>query len=279
MKTAIIAGVILLMAFGFAFAQQDPDDPGIQDSIIIGSTYVDSGATIGVVPVYFETDDSVMFYHMAISYASADTNIRAQWPHIYFPPFTEWGRDCDTAYCDEQYIDLCGFSDNPINTYGVRVQVMTLAFNISRNAPRQLVPLDTIWDVRNHGTIFGLIDGITEITPGIQRGFIGYGVTGIDEEDTETPRAFSLRQNYPNPFNPSTEIGFSILQDGPISLVIYDLLGRQVRKLLDEPMKAGSYSVIWDGRNGADIDVPSGVYLYRLTSAAFSDTKRMILLR
>jgi flagellar hook assembly protein FlgD len=64
-----------------------------------------------------------------------------------------------------------------------------------------------------------------------------------------------------------------------ISLIIYDLLGRQIRKLLDAPMKAGSYSFIWDGINEAGIDVPSGVYFYRLTTIAYSDTKRMILLR
>ncbi len=64
-----------------------------------------------------------------------------------------------------------------------------------------------------------------------------------------------------------------------ISLIIYDLLARRIRKLLDAPMKAGSYSFIWDGRNDAGADVPSGVYFYRLTSTNYSDTKRMILLR
>jgi hypothetical protein len=83
-----------------------------------------------------------------------------------------------------------------------------------------------------------------------------------------------LDQNYPNPFNPETNFAFRISGDGLVKLSIFDVLGREIATIVNEPMEPGSYSVRWDASKA-----PSGVYYFRLTAGTFTDVKKMILLR
>ncbi len=93
------------------------------------------------------------------------------------------------------------------------------------------------------------------------------------------PVSFFLSQNYPNPFNPSTTIEFSIESNKYVSLIIYNILGRQVRSLVDESMPAGAHSIKWDATNQEGAHVASGVYLYRLTVDDNTQSKKMLLLK
>ncbi len=88
-----------------------------------------------------------------------------------------------------------------------------------------------------------------------------------------------LEQNFPNPFNPSTTLAFSMKDDGNVNLTIYDVAGRRVRELVDEPRRRGAYKVVWDGRNEAGETVASGVYFYKLVASAFTSTKKMTILK
>jgi YVTN family beta-propeller protein len=90
---------------------------------------------------------------------------------------------------------------------------------------------------------------------------------------------FELAQNAPNPFNPSTRIRFTLAEDGPASLVIYDVAGRRVRTLFDESRRANRYTVVWDGRNDHGEMVASGVYFSRLVSGPHHKTRKMLLLK
>ncbi len=95
------------------------------------------------------------------------------------------------------------------------------------------------------------------------------------------PRAFSLSQNYPNPFNPSTTIRYEV-PDGAgerVNLEIFDVRGRKVRTIVDGSKAPGRYSVQWNGRGDGGETLSSGVYLYRLTSGEFEQTRRMLLLK
>lgn len=85
---------------------------------------------------------------------------------------------------------------------------------------------------------------------------------------------YSLEQNYPNPFNPVTTIKYSIKTAGEITLKVYDVLGKEVASLVNENQEPGSYSVNFNAAN-----LPSGIYVYRLTSGNFVDTKKLILLK
>jgi hypothetical protein len=94
------------------------------------------------------------------------------------------------------------------------------------------------------------------------------------------PGSFALHGSRPNPFNPSTRIAYEVPAAAHIRLVVYNLLGQEIARLVDEVKAPGRYQVVWDGRNAQGLGVASGVYLYRLTSGTgFAETKRMTLLK
>jgi hypothetical protein len=110
---------------------------------------------------------------------------------------------------------------------------------------------------------------------------MGEGVTSSVDEPEGQPARLALMQNYPNPFNPTTSIGYSVgavssqrSADSWVRLVVYDLLGREVKVLLDEPKEAGRHEVKWDASGCA-----SGVYVYRLTAGEYVQSRTMVLLR
>jgi len=108
-------------------------------------------------------------------------------------------------------------------------------------------------------------------------------VIPVAEAQAVVPRSFSLSQNYPNPFNSNTIIKFEI--SGPAgeavqaSLNVYNILGEKVKTLFDEAKYPGYHSVTWDGTNQRGEKVASGVYLYRLSTGKYSETKKMTLLK
>ena len=97
--------------------------------------------------------------------------------------------------------------------------------------------------------------------------------TGVTTRDA-VPVISTLLQNYPNPFNPATTIRYTLQEEGPVSLRVYDLLGREVAVLLDGRENAGAHSVVFDGRGLA-----SGVYFYRLETGSFVKTMKLTVIR
>ena len=94
------------------------------------------------------------------------------------------------------------------------------------------------------------------------------------------PETFELSQNYPNPFNPQTQIRFGLPEPTRVRLDIYNVLGQRVRTLMDEEMEAGYHTLMWDGRVSGGSLAASGIYMYRLhTAAGFTDVKRMMLIK
>ena len=93
------------------------------------------------------------------------------------------------------------------------------------------------------------------------------------------PKEFSLGHNYPNPFNPSTTIPFTISEPGLAVVTIYDISGREIRQILNESLRSGFYSTIWDGKNSNGVPVSSGVYYYGLKTKTFNSFKKMILIK
>ncbi len=92
------------------------------------------------------------------------------------------------------------------------------------------------------------------------------------------PQVFALQQNYPNPFNPTTTISFQIPENakGEMVLIIYDMMGRKVRTLVNEPVKTGYYDFKWDGYDDNGVLTASGVYLYRLKAGEFTAIRKMV---
>ncbi|UCH09311.1 MAG: Ig-like domain-containing protein, partial [Fidelibacterota bacterium] len=102
---------------------------------------------------------------------------------------------------------------------------------------------------------------------------------GADANGRNLPNGYALHANFPNPFNPSTTIRFDLPTAAPVSLVVYDLLGRQVIRLVDGYRPAGTAVAIWNGRDGDGREVPTGVYIARLTAPGFSRAIKMLLLK
>ncbi|MEK9137366.1 MAG: T9SS type A sorting domain-containing protein, partial [Bacteroidota bacterium] len=102
--------------------------------------------------------------------------------------------------------------------------------------------------------------------------------TDVQGRGTEAvPGEFALHQNYPNPFNPATTIHFDLPSQGHVKLIVYDLLGREVRTLVNNELPAGYHSVAFDASR--QVGMASGVYFYRLASQGYVVTRRMLLLR
>jgi len=102
--------------------------------------------------------------------------------------------------------------------------------------------------------------------------------TGI-EKDEIIPMHYALHQNYPNPFNPRTTIKYDLVSNADVSIQIYDILGRKVKRLLDEKQGPGSLSVAWDGRDDSENPVESGIYLLRFRAGSHVASNKMILMK
>lgn len=97
--------------------------------------------------------------------------------------------------------------------------------------------------------------------------------TSVDSDDLLV-RSFGLAQNYPNPFNPSTSISYTLSEQAHARLEVFNLVGQSVAILVNEQMAQGTYSVNFNADN-----LPSGVYMYRLTAGSFSDSKKLTLIK
>jgi hypothetical protein len=145
--------------------------------------------------------------------------------------------------------------------------------------PRQIVAINNVrFSVTNYPQINYLLE---------QGKFDN--LTAIDDqgEIISEPKSFQLYQNYPNPFNPSTTISFSIPtlpssshlrkgrnEEGFVTLIVYDILGRKIATILNEEINPGYYELAFNGSN-----LSSGTYFYKLSTPNYSETKSMVLLK
>ena len=103
------------------------------------------------------------------------------------------------------------------------------------------------------------------------------GITDVANEFL--PNDYSLFQNYPNPFNPSTLISYALPKASLVTVKIYDMLGREIRTLINGQQNAGVNSIQWNGENNYGSKVSSGTYIYMLKAGDFTLAKKMILLK
>jgi len=129
--------------------------------------------------------------------------------------------------------------------------------------------------------IFTTTGGVSAVPQGVQRDSTWLKVSSAvwDINPGVMPISFELGQNYPNPFNPDTWIEFAVPNKSFVNLAIYNIMGQRVRTLVDEELEAGWKSVLWDGKDDSGNDVASGIYLYRVKSGDFVDSKKMMMLK
>ena len=95
----------------------------------------------------------------------------------------------------------------------------------------------------------------------------------------QVPTEYGLSQNFPNPFNPETTIKYQLAKDGKAVIVVYNLMGKQVKELVNEEKEAGYYSAVWDGRDNLGRLSPSGVYILFLNAGTFTKAQKVMLVR
>ena len=98
-------------------------------------------------------------------------------------------------------------------------------------------------------------------------------------EQATMPAVFALEQNYPNPFNPSTQIRYALPEATSVKITVYDMMGRKVRKLVQDVQPAGYHAALWNATNDKGIPVSAGMYIYTLKAGDHHQMKKMILLK
>ena len=102
---------------------------------------------------------------------------------------------------------------------------------------------------------------------------------GVDNRSETLPQGFALEQNFPNPFNPSTTIRYELPEEAMVNVTIYDMMGRQVSRLVSSRQTAGYKSLQWNATNNSGQPISAGLYIYTIQAGEFSQTKKMILLK
>jgi hypothetical protein len=111
-------------------------------------------------------------------------------------------------------------------------------------------------------------------------GAFGVGCSAILAIEEEfIPMEFALHQNYPNPFNPLTTLRYDLSEQSLVNIIIYDMLGREVKTLVNTTQDAGFKSVSWNATNDYGKPVSAGVYLYQIQAGEFVQTNKMVLLK
>ncbi len=132
--------------------------------------------------------------------------------------------------------------------------------------------------VINHNQVNGPRRFEIETVDRIEFDFEPYSVEEMDKL-SNILNSFRLISNHPNPFNPSTDISYDLTKSGEVTIIIYDVMGKEIITLLSDHQGAGSYQTNWDGTNSDGIKVAAGMYFYQLTVDGSAETKKMLLLR
>jgi hypothetical protein len=157
---------------------------------------------------------------------------------------------------------------------GDKIKILeTKANDGDEKSKYELKTLSTLKQVIKTQKPKNVFEHIKIVSSDIQKIFGGTGATKKGKENL-IPLVFKLYQNYPNPFNPIAVIKYDIPQNSKVLIKVYDILGREVKQLVDEFKQAGSYTINFDGTNLA-----SGVYFYRIEAGKFIDSKKMVLVK
>jgi hypothetical protein len=104
-------------------------------------------------------------------------------------------------------------------------------------------------------------------------------VDGKTGKAMELPKTYGLFQNYPNPFNPETTIRYQIPDAVHVSLIIYNMMGQAVKKLVDSQQNAGYYEAVWNGKDKGGLSLGSGMYVVRIEAGKFSSMRKIVMIR
>ncbi len=212
------------------------------------------------------TGFNINMQHTALSTLTGFTS--TGWTNVYTGTYTVPGTGL-------QYIDL----QVPFNYNGTSNLLVEVCFGNSSYTTATTVNGTTIAgmeysEYHDISTACTTFNAPTAQTARANTCFVINTLTGTQNTNSSIPTTYSLSQNYPNPFNPVTRINFSVPKQGFVNLKIYDVLGREVKTLVNEVKSPGVYSVDFNGS-----ELSSGVYFYRMESNGFTDIKKMMMIK
>jgi len=211
--------------------------------------------------------------------------------------FNRWGVIATLVDTTWQEYDSLNFGFRPLLSFDTAV-VDSLNMKFFGSDIGLIMHNDTTWTILNSSNspipegsfTRGIVDlknnkiyGLSYSSPSLQAhyGLIFYNENGmvlssIEESNSNPPIEYKLFQNYPNPFNSSTTIGYQLASASHVTIKIYDLLGREIAILVNEPKSANRYEIEF---SADQYGLSNGIYFYQITSGLFSSTKKFILLK
>jgi hypothetical protein len=273
------------------WAQQDPNDLGAQDSIILrlgDRPNVTAGDSTFTLNCYFFNDENRVINsgggfhwdHDGIVLDSAVITPTAQAGFTQFFLYYKNNLDSANLYHNFQFsafrFDTNGLAPSPTP------QLMCVYhFHVDSLLPTDSIRFDS--SQFSGGTVFTFTN-TSSVFYSVAWSGTFYALDRSDVNTVETgqlPTEFRLDQNYPNPFNPTTTIQFDVPKASHVTLSVYNVLGQRVTTLIDEKLPAErKHTVTWYGTNDGGSQVASGIYFYRLQADGnVVDTKKMLLLK
>ena len=161
----------------------------------------------------------------------------------------------DWIYCEDSgKIELTG-----------QAEPLSISFNIANKTTWVLINIESNekYDLSGSGELI-----IAEVLNGF-----------ILRKNSVMPHNYALHQNFPNPFNPVTSLRYDLPEQSFVTLTIYDLIGREITQLVNTTQEAGFRSVQWDATDSFGKPVSAGIYLYKITTVEFVQTKKMVLVK
>jgi len=238
-----------------------------ENSIYVSSTYYDAdwNSYYGISKIT-PTSGEVVTRDFGASY-SFGTDIAVFQGEVYITYLTGAAPLTDSLTVDESRL-IGNFS----SVYSMAAYGNYLYFGLS-----DYVAPDDVYILDSNGNTVGSFR-----VGAIPGAFAFYDITASTDSQTDVlqqPRNYSLNQNYPNPFNARTSIEYMLPVDGDVALVVYSLTGEKMIDLVLEYQRSGSHCIQWDGKSANGRVMPSGLYIYRLTTPAGNITKKMVYLR
>jgi len=278
--------IFCLIGFNLALAQ-DPNDPGVKDTVIIERLEKVRPNSQVVLNVYAYNDENVGAFTIGIVFPDTVSNMDISLDSVSFV-----GTRAASATLRNDRSDNTSWkvdSTNVVNKNRLMIWAVWFSGDLAPGSgliAKVYFKTGPAWDSTQYVPVdSSFIPPSNEFgfTPVVGNTFVPVfwkGALEVKEINTPTkPTVFSLSQNFPNPFNPKTMIRFALPKDSWVKLEVYNILGQKVKTLVDEKLAAGVKEVEWDGRDGKGLEVASGIYFYRIKADDFSDVKKMVMLK
>lgn len=274
-KSLFLINFYLLLNFGFANAQGSV-------TILSGNFTADSVGFLFSVPIEvtgITSQDLITGYSFDISYPNG---LQLENVEVASTITPSTGTDAYLTALNKTFAQQVRFAaaggQNQITlpqgqTSGI---LANLIFKVNSNISNGQIEFA---ELNANTTPNGFIFNSGSVPTTLVNGTVNVSIVGIEDENNSIPQSFSLNQNFPNPFNPSTTIQFALPVSEFVSLKIYNLLGQEVKQLINENFNAGFHNVKWNGLDKNNNPVSSGVYLYKIEAGSFVSIKKAVFLK